>query len=176
MSTATASGQTKHRQLSATTPDETEDLDPLVDIAVTVTIKEIRAFDKIDLFTDPDFYVKVFINGKEYESPIWHNMKYVEDIAWSATCNVPDGEEWVDVKIQLWDWNFGKDKLCDISRNDQTDKAINNSDIELYYNIITGRWWGEDYAFDDPMDPDLSGYGRLNGCDDNSIYQNDRDC
>ncbi len=34
---------------------EGEDLDPLVDLEVTVTIKEIRAFDKIDRHNDPDF-------------------------------------------------------------------------------------------------------------------------
>ena len=32
---------------------EGEDLDPLVDLEVTVTIKEIRAFDKIDRHSDP---------------------------------------------------------------------------------------------------------------------------
>jgi len=42
--------------------NETEDLDPLVDLQLTITIKEIRAFDKIDQFSDPDFYVKLIVN------------------------------------------------------------------------------------------------------------------
>ncbi len=40
----------------------------------------------------------------------------------------------------------------------------------MTYSIATGVWWGDDYL------GDPSGYGRLNGCDDNSIYQQDRDC
>ncbi|HEC82463.1 MAG TPA: hypothetical protein ENI53_01075 [Thermoplasmatales archaeon] len=56
-----------------------EDFDPLVDIIVTVEIKEIRSLetkylgrtiDKIDEFSEPDFYVKVFINGEEFKSPV----------------------------------------------------------------------------------------------------------
>ena len=47
-----------------------EDLDPLVDLEVTVTIKEIRALDKIDRYSDPDFYVKVFINDEKFKSEI----------------------------------------------------------------------------------------------------------
>ena len=27
----------------------------------------------------------------------------------------PDDKEFVDIKIQLWDWNLGLDRLCDIS-------------------------------------------------------------
>jgi hypothetical protein len=40
----------------------------------------------------------------------------------------------------------------------------------------TGHWSGDDWLnpFWGGIDP--SGYGRLNGCDDNSYYQNNRDC
>lgn len=150
-----------------------EDIDPLVDLEVTVTIKEIRALDKIDLFGDPDFYVKVFINDVEHTSPIWRNQKYVKPI-WSVTQDVPDDEENVYIKIQLWDQNFLRDKICDISQSDQSDP--NSYDVELIYSLKTGHWRGDDYVRSDPLFSDLSGYGRLNGCDDNSIYQNDRDC
>ena len=170
----TISAQSKDGQLGTT--NSTEDFDPLVDINVTVTIKEIRAFDVIDKFTDPDFYVKVFINDNEYDSDIWYNTKYVDDPSWSVTCNVPDDEELVDIKIQLWDWNLGKDKICDISRSDQTDERINDSYAHLFYDIAYGMWYGDDYSYYEPTMFDPSGYGRLNGCDDNSIYQQDRDC
>ena len=53
------------------------DLDPLVDLEVTVTIKEIRALDKIDRLSDPDFYVKVHINDELWwTTDVWHNQKY----------------------------------------------------------------------------------------------------
>jgi len=149
-----------------------EDFDPLVDIEVTVEIQKIRAFDKydnqvhrleyVDLTSDPDFYVKVFINNEEFTSDTWQDTKYIYDTPFSATFNVPDEEEFVNIKIQLWDWNSDADKLCDIGNE--------NDDVELTYSIKTGHWTGDD-QLEDP-----SGYGRLNGCDDGSMYRHDRDC
>lgn len=150
------------------------DLDPLVDLEVTVTIKEIRAFDEIDRHSYPDFYVKVFINDMVFQSPIWRNQKYVTNPGWSATLDVPDEEEFVEIKIQLWDWNLGKDTLCDIAKNDNENP--DRHDITLYYSLKTGHWIGDDYYFYYPAYFDLSGYGRGNGCDDNSIYEDDNDC
>ena len=161
-----------------------EDFDPLVDLSVTVKILKIRSLeksdlglfsiDKIDLFSDPDFYVKVFINDEEFTSPIWENMKYVYDPQWSATLNVPDDEEYVNITIQLWDANPGGDRLCDIS--DNTGNFAENYDINLLYSLKVGHWTEDDYLSSTWSGYDKSGYGRLNGCDDNSIYQNDRDC
>ncbi|MCK5261614.1 MAG: hypothetical protein KAJ44_05495, partial [Thermoplasmatales archaeon] len=75
-----------------------DDLDPLVDIEVTVEIQQIRAFDKddkqlsllpfnpiffkreyIDKESDPDFYIKVLINNEESTSDTWHDTKYIYD-------------------------------------------------------------------------------------------------
>jgi len=156
-----------------TTINEPEDIDPLVDLEVTVIIKEIRALDKIDLISEADFYVKVFINDVEHKSPIWRNKNYLIP-NWSATQDVPDDEENVNILIQLGDWNFIKDRLCDISRNDQDDPL--SYDVELIYNLKTGHWTGDDYLSHNSLNYDPSGYGRLNGCDDFSIYQKDFDC
>ena len=161
-----------------------DDIDPLVDLSITLEIKQIRSLektdlgifpiDKIDLFSDPDFYVKVIINDDEFTSPVWENKKYVYDPQWSATLDVPDDEEFVNITIQLWDSNSQGDRLCDLS--DNYGFLDENYDIDLSYNLKTGHWSGDDW-----LNPlwggfDQSGYGRLNGCDDNSIYQNDRDC
>ena len=154
---------------------EVIDYDPIdTNIVVTVTIKEIRTLDIIDTFTNPDFYVKVFINGKESTSPIWYNTKYVRNPQWSASCIVPHDQEWVSVKIQLWDRNPIGKKLCDISGDYQT--GNDQYDINLMYSIKTGHWTGDDYLESDHTYTDPSGYGRLNGCDDGSINQHDRDC
>ncbi len=168
----------------ATGINANDDIDPLVDLSITVEIKQIRSLektdlgifpiDKIDLFSDPDFYVKVIINDEEFTSPVWENMKYVYDPQWSATLDVPDDKEFVNITIQLWDSNPQGDKLCDLSDNYQNfDDAY---DIDLSYNLKTGHWSGDDWLnpFWGGIDP--SGYGRLNGCDDNSYYQNNRDC
>ena len=148
------------------------DLDPLVNVEVTVEIQKIRAFDKydqqvrseeyIDLNSDPDFYIEIIVNDQEFKSDIWHDTKYIYDPQFSATLDVPDDEEFVAVEIKLWDWNSDGDVLCDIGSN--------NDDVKLTYSIKTGHWTGDDHL-EDP-----SGYGRLNGCDDGSIYKRERDC
>ena len=150
-----------------------EDFDPLVDIEVTVEIQAIRSLQKfdfpnpktlevIDWLSDPDFFVKVFINDQEFISDIWHNTKYIYNPDFSPTLNVNDDEEFVDIKIQLYDWNPYGNRLCDLSANGR--------DVELTYSLKTGHWTGEDEI------ADSSGYGRLNGCADGSIYRRQRDC
>ena len=101
------------------------DLDPLVDLTVTFEVLKIRSFEKvdnhlnmreyIDRYSDPDFYLNVWIDNELFESPIWRNTRYVYEPDWAVTVNVPDDEEWVNVTIQLWDWNLGRDQKCDIS-------------------------------------------------------------
>ncbi len=185
VSTATAI-PIKSTNLSSKANDSSIDYDPLVDeIEVTVEILKIRslerfdrqipAIEKIDWFSDPDFYVKVFINDVEFISDVWHNTKYVYDPQWSASLVVPDNEEFVDIKIQLWDWNPGLDRLCDIS-SIYDDVGSDSYDVELTYSIKSGNWFGDDSSGLMPWAGDISGYGRLNGCDDRSFYQRDRDC
>ena len=151
------------------------DFDPLVDIQVTVDIQKIRSlekfeypniktFKKIDLFSEPDFFVKVFINNQEFTSPIWYNTKYVNNPQFTSTLNVLDDVENVSIIIQLFDWNSGVNRLCDINAEDS------KFDVELIYSIKTGHWTKDDYI------GDYSGYGRLNGCDDGSIYKPEKDC
>jgi len=148
------------------------DFDPLTDVEVTVEIQKIRALynydpqvqvkEYIDLTSDPDFYVKIIINDQEFTSNIWHDTKYIYEPQFSATLDVPDDKEFVAVKIQLWDWNYTGDVLCDVGDEE--------NDVELSYSIKTGQWTGDDQL------EDISGYGRLNGCDDGSIYEHQRDC
>jgi len=146
-----------------------EDFDPLVEnIIVTVTIKEIRALKTIDILSDPDFYIKVKINDNEFISDVWRNMMYVENPNWSASSEVPKDNEFVNVTIELWDKGVGMGRLCDISPDYGSYQQCRT--VELTYSIATGVWWGDDYL------EDLSGYGRLSGIDDNSIYEQDRDC
>jgi hypothetical protein len=150
-----------------------QDLDPLVDLELTVEIQAIRSLEKfeypnpktfevIDWISDPDFFVKVFINDQEFVSDIWHDKKYVYNPHFSPTLDVSDYEEFVNIKIQLFDWNLFANKLCDISAN--------GLDVELIYSIKTGHWTGDDRL------SDSSGYGRLNGCDDGSMYKPEKDC
>jgi hypothetical protein len=172
--------------LSACIPSGvTTDFDPLCDVQVTFELQKIRSLEriknqvhgekKIDAIGKPDFYVMVTINDVEFTSPVWKNTQYLYDLNWTATVDVPDDEEFVTIRIQLWDWNLGRDKRCDIS-SFYDDKLILNYDVEIYYSITTGHWFGDDFVNAGTWLSDPSGYGRLNGCDDRSYYQKERDC
>ncbi len=170
--------------------NEGEDLDPLVDVEVTVEIQAIRyleeglssSFEKplirsvifrnlISKFfgsiitndDTPSFYIKVFVNDHEFTSDIWPDSNYVYD-TWTATLNVPDEQEFVNINIQLWNSKNSGDIACDISGDPE------NYDVDLVYSIKTGKWTGDD-SLGDP-----SGYGRLCGTDDGTIYEQDNDC
>jgi hypothetical protein len=164
------------------------DFDPLVNIHVIFEIMEIRSLEKedrqlffeevIDKNSDPDFYLKIFINGIEFKSQVWWNTKYIYEPGWYVRMDVPDDKEIVEIRIQLWDAkdeDYSSDRLCDISR-DFLGSQDDSYDVEIEYSIKTGRWSGDDFleTVYDKSDP--SGYGRLNGCDDGTIYKKDRDC
>jgi len=156
------------------------DFDPLVDVSVTVNIKTIRFLDIDELHLslkkilsgdtvendNPNFYVKVFVNDIEFTSNVWNDTKYIYDPQWSATLNVPDDQEFVNIKIQLW--SATGDGTEDVPYDLSGDR--DRYDVNLLYSIKTGHWTGDDSI------GDASGYGRLCGCDDGTIYENDRDC
>ena len=159
----TTSTKTIESNAIVTTESISGDFDPLVDIIVTFDVLVIRALDKIDKLSDPDFFVKVFINNEEFISHTWDNTNYLYN-CWSVTKNVPDEEEFVDIKIQLWDWNKNNNKICDISKNNNNQDE--GFDISITYDIKTGRWYGDDYNIGD-----TTGYGRVCGTGDGSIYK-----
>ncbi len=138
-----------------------EDFDPIVDINITFEILAIRALYEINNLSEADFFAKVFINNQEFISETWNDAKYVYDPRFLVTVDVPDDQEFVTIKIELWNSNV-KNLICDIGNEDDF--------VELQYSIKTGRWTGDDQL------EDLSGYGRLCGCDDESIYGNEKDC
>lgn len=116
--------------ISADNSCNNSDFDPLIDIKVTVEIKGIRFLEeklgmstgvttfrdknindfinwllpyKANIDDNPSFFVKVFINDVEFQSNIWIKTKYIYNPDWSTTLNVPDDQEIVNIKIQLWD-------------------------------------------------------------------------
>ena len=146
----------------------TEDFDPLVDIKLTIDFLAIRAFDRIDFLSDPDFFIKLYINDDEFKSQTWKNTKSVYD-CWSVTTDVPDDIEDVKIRIELWDSNLFKNELCDISSEEKYEE--DGLTLDLIYSIKTGIWSGDDYNIGD-----TSGYGRGCGAGDGSIYKKENDC
>jgi len=145
-----------------------EDFDPLIDINLTIDILEIRALDRIDLFSEPDFFLKITINDEDFKSQIWTNTRYIYD-CYKVTTDVPDEIENVVIKIELFDSNLLKNRICDISSEKNHDDE--GYSIDLIYNIKTGIWSGDDYNIGDS-----SGYGRGCGSGDGSIYKAENDC
>ena len=145
-----------------------DDYDPLVDLNITFEIQALRAIDKIDLLSEADFFLKIKINEELFTSPTWTDQNYLYN-CWNVTKDVPDNEALVNISIELWDYNTIGNQLCDLSA--KTNKLNSGYTIDLVYDIRTGLWDGDDYKITDP-----SGYGRLCGCDDKSIYSEERDC
>lgn len=143
------------------------DYDPLVNIELTVDVLSIRALDKIDDDSDPDFFLVININDREFVSPTWNNIRYLYH-CWNVTADIPDDEEFVAISITLYDYNTDGARICDISPYDS--ENVQTDAIHVEYNIKTGHWIGDDQL------GDASGYGRVSGCDDGSIYENERDC
>ena len=179
-----------------------EDFDPLVDIEVTVEIQKIRYLEETTLqsagaastnsnffkFLENrpifqlikkifnvqetgdalfDLYVKVFINEAEFTSDTWTNTKYVDNPQTSFTVDVSDDVEDVEIRIELYRSETLGDTLCDLSPDSGSSDASHDADIA--YSIKTGHWTGDDEI------QDSSGYGRLCGCDDGTIYTDDYD-
>jgi hypothetical protein len=167
------------------TAGDGQDFDPLCDVQVTFELKTIRSLErtqyqtgvnkKIDALSDPDFYVTVTINDSKFQSPVYKNTKYVYDANWTVTVDVPDDQEFVTLDIRLWDWNIGLDTACDIS-SIYDDTFFRNYDVRISYSIATGTWNGDDFVNSEQWQIDPSGYGRVNGCDDRSYYDRERDC
>jgi len=143
------------------------DYDPLVDLNLTVTIKAIRALDIINLLSDPDFFVKIIINGIVMTSPIWPDMIYLYD-CYTVTVDIPDDKEFVDITIQLWESDDKGNTLCDIS--EAPNRNGSGLDVHLRYDVRVGRWSGDNNI------GDITGYGRVCGSTDGSIYTNEKDC
>ena len=137
------------------------DFDPLVDINLTLDILCIRGLEEEIDDEDPVLKMNIEINEQSFQSQIWDHQKYINDPQFSITTDVPDDEEIVTIHMELIDTSTGEDIICDIGNQ--------NKDVTITYNIKTGHWNGDDSLYD------ISGYGRLCGCDDGSIYTNEMD-
>jgi len=148
--------KTTTRNLNENIFIKNDDFDPLVDIFVTFEMKSVRTLE--DHLCN--FWFKIIINENEFESQVWKKSRSLYDLDWTATVDVPDDVEEVEIKIKLFD----DDTICDLNGKNE------KKNVELKYNIKTGHWTGDDFL------GDPSGYGRLSGCDDGSIYINEKDC
>lgn len=83
---------------------------------IIIRIEHVRALDKIDPTTSPDFYAVVTVDGKEYKT---QRIRNAPDIRpnWEIVANVPRGRSNVNIAILDKDI-LKKDDLIDINRVD----------------------------------------------------------
>jgi PKD repeat protein len=148
------------------------DYNPLKDLEIRVSIKEILQHDKVDIspWQYGDFYVKVCINGWWWrQSPpgVFHDVPHEYPNHYISR-DIPDNSRYVYITIELWDDDpdgfplFDKDDKLDISRY--------GKEVDLKFDVKTGRWSGDDW----PNDP--NGVGHTSGLEDGSYNSNEGDC
>ena len=147
--------------IQAEDPIKQTDIDPLTDIMLNMNITCIRGLEESIQDDDPILKLIVTIDNETFTSPIWEHLKYINTTDFSITSNVEDEKPFVTIKMELFDLSTGEEILCDLGNN--------SKDVTITYDLRTGHWTGDDYL------GDPSGYGRLCGCDDGSIYQDEMD-
>ncbi|MDG6217991.1 MAG: hypothetical protein QCI00_00930 [Candidatus Thermoplasmatota archaeon] len=123
----------------------------------TIVFQKFRYLEE-ECEDDAMFRIECVVADKRYESPKLDVSYFGKDINWSITKIVPSSQRVYTISISLYKSVNDHDILCDLSPDPHSKSA------EIVYSLNTGWWIGDDYH------GDLSGYGRLNGCDDGSIY------
>jgi len=149
------------------------DLDPINNLKLTVTIKEALQIDGVDVGSDADFYWKVTVAGNTQKSPepwatnnrhIYPNWAYTWDVSDVKTVYT------VHVTIALYDDDGISDDTMDISGS--------TSKCEIDYDLRSGWWAGTDarYHIDQTTSDDPNGYGHTSGNEDGSWTSDQDDC
>jgi agmatine deiminase len=168
-------------------PDDL-DMDPLVDLTITVKITEILALDDVDddilgNHNPADFYLWISCsNGQIAKLPDLADRDYFEENNdhvhpdSSAMFDAADDVEIIGFNIMLYDDDGGVeetyedtlasgDDLCDLNYKQGTGGSWYI--LQINYNLKTGQWGMDDY----PCDP--NGYGHVSGEED--LYDGDQD-
>ncbi len=136
---------------------------------ITIDINEVRFIDIGAIDSNAFFTFSLRVNNESYESAIWNNLPYITDPKYSETIPLPDEMITVYIEMGLSLTNDSGTFPCDLAKSHQ-DMQGSDTSAAILYNMHTGHWSGDDCL------GDLSGYGRLNGCDDGSIYEAENDC
>ena len=83
---------------------------------IVITVKSIKALDKLDAFSKADFFARVRIGGKTIESPISKQGEFVTP-NWELKRTVPAGRH--RVQLEIFDKDVTKVEPIDINRIDK---------------------------------------------------------
>ncbi|RLF59485.1 MAG: hypothetical protein DRN27_02515 [Thermoplasmata archaeon] len=127
----------------------------------TISIKSCNYLESVQDFTQHKFLVNISSNCILSNSSFtmadrYHNMDFPITLHHSF-------ERYITIKFEVYEILGNEYFLCDLDEKNGTGST------EIIYDTYTGHWTGDDYI------GDKSGYGRFNGCDDESFYENQRD-
>jgi hypothetical protein len=143
------------------------DIDPLVDLKITVEINEILEIESPDGEDNyGDYFAVIQVDGDWWvqDTPsdagnghTFPDIKMVKDVL--------DTEPVVDITIRLWDYDPD-------SSNEHMDIARFGRDVDISYDLRTGMWSGGD---DSSADSDRNGLGHTSGFEDGYIGSDECD-
>ncbi|MCD6399420.1 hypothetical protein J7L85_01365, partial [candidate division WOR-3 bacterium] len=166
-------GDTDHDGLA----DSLDTMNPLTDLKITFTIKEILQLDPVDGGsgsdtdndnTAGDFYVNIRMDAsgemtwKNTAIPIEKDNADVTEVQ-KVVFPVSDDIEEVTFTVYLYDDDSGSGELCDISPS-------SDYYATLHYSLKNSTWWGDDYV------GDSNNYGTMSGNEDGSATADENDC
>jgi len=137
------------------THSEISDFDPLVDLVLSFDVYSIRNLKH----QRSNLTLEIMVNNVSYKSPVWLLTFYEIKTNWTIQQNIPDDIRLIHISIRLSD---------DTQYYDLTDDK-NTTTAYLIFDLFNGTWYGDDYW------GDLSGFGRLNGCDDGFFDEDEYD-
>lgn len=165
------------------------DLDPYVNLKLSVAIWEVSCIERVDSDSAADLYWKITAASttiNPYNSgPYWVNQDHIGGVKFSGQIatyefDVSDSTSSpiVTVKIELWDDDDGvgktkADDQCDISRQPSyvnSQKNMAGRAALVTYDLRTGDWTGDDGFAGDP-----NGIGHVSGTEDGSSASVDQD-
>lgn len=139
--------------LNTTFPDK--------NVTVVVHIYMIRSMS----LENNTVYFKILING---EDSVWWKQEFKGldiwlewPVAW-RTVKYENGV--IPIQIELWKKGI-IDEPCDISRGKSP--YLYGKSLNLFFNLTTGEWYGDDWLHDG------NGYGHASGYEDGNYEEND---
>jgi len=133
--------------------------------SITIDVTQMRFIDHTELDETAYFTFSLTVNDEKVKIATWDTVPYVLQPGITETITLPEDATEATVMMQLSVTDSSGTNPCDL-----TGSTSSATYAVITYDLNTGHWTGDDYL------ADPSGYGRLNGCDDGSIYNNEYDC
>ena len=129
------------------------ELDIVIDVGILRFLEDVEAQDCFDVF------VSVNVAGQVFYSDLFESVRS-QDMQFSRQLSIDSDQRFVPIVFEAF---FIDEDGSEVMLDLDADEGIGA--VSIVFDVYTGRWSGEDFL------GDISGFGRLNGCDDGSIYE-----